>query len=187
MIYLEWTKWWRKRKNKNNTVVSQFWNRQIMKVFLTMLLLPCCTVGLLREGIAELDDMEQHFEAFVAQHGRVYATVQERAHRFAIFKVVPPYFFQLYFSASTTRFHNILRPICWLLRAPTSRTREMSHRDHFIGNRSTWQSLKNLTCFQNQMVCHSRILFQTSILQFAGLLHPHPSRNQTWTCFAITC
>lgn len=83
-----------------------------MKVFLTMLLLPCCTVGLLREGIAELDDMEQHFEAFVAQHGRVYATLQERAHRFAIFKVCVSFFFPAYLSASTTRFHNILRPIC---------------------------------------------------------------------------
>ena len=78
---------------KKEQSASQFWNRQIMKVFLTMLLLPCCTVGLLREGIAELDDMEQHFEAFVAQHGRVYATVQERAHRFAIFKVCASFFF----------------------------------------------------------------------------------------------
>ena len=97
--------------------LSQFWNRQIMKVFLTMLLLPCCTVGLLREGIAELDDMEQYFEAFVAQHGRVYATVQERAHRFAIFKVCaslffPAYLFCLHHTLSQYSTPNMLTAAC---------------------------------------------------------------------------
>lgn len=88
-----------------------------MKVFLTMLLLPCCTVGLLREGIAELDDTEQHFEAFVAQHGRVYATVQERAHRFAIFKVCaslffPAYLFCLHHTLSQYSTPNMLTAAC---------------------------------------------------------------------------